>query len=156
MSYHGATICLNGHVISKYSEKAQVYCSQCGKETYSNCTKCHAPIRGLPEIRGAVFVGDRPYKKPYYCHECGHPYPWTQQILDNAIELIALDDSLDDVSKELIKNAIPDIIIDTPTTPVAVAKYKKGISKAGQIVKDSLYNLLIDAVSETAKKMLSQ
>lgn len=154
MAYNNATICLNGHVVSKYKANVQNHCSQCGKETYSACTRCQTPIRGLVKIEGIVVLGDRPYNIPYYCHECGAPYPWTQKILDNAVELLSLDDDLDDASKGLIKNAIPELLIDTPTTPVAVAKYQKGISRCGQIVKDTMRQLLIDVVSETAKKIL--
>ena len=71
---------------------------------------------------------------PYYCYECGAPYPWTQKILDNAVELLSLADDLDVASKELIKTAIPELIVDTTTTPVAIAKYRKGISSSGQIL----------------------
>ena len=151
--YNGATICLNGHVVSKYSANSQPFCSHCGKETFSKCLSCGAPIRGTYEQEGIIDLTGY-YNKPYYCYQCGTAYPWTQKLLDNAIELVSLDDDLDDSSRALIKDAIPDLIIDTPTTPVAVAKYKKGISKAGQVVKDALYNMLIDVVSETAKKAL--
>lgn len=154
MPYHNATICLNGHVVSKYDANSQKHCSKCGTETYSYCLKCHAPIHGLYDVTGVAVIGKRPYQLPYYCYECGAPYPWTQKILDNAIELLFLDDDLDDASKELIKNAIPELIVDTPTTPIAVAKYKKGISASGQILKDSMRQLLVDVVSETAKKTL--
>ena len=156
MSYYGATICLNGHVISKRDANAQKYCTKCGKETYSTCTNCGSPIRGLVNVEGVLIIGNRPYDLPYYCYSCGSPYPWTQRILDHALELISLDDDLDDTSKELIKNAIPDLLVETPVTPVAAAKYRKGISKAGQIIQDSMYNLLVDIVSETVKKLLFQ
>ena len=33
--YNNATICLNGHVVSKYQANYQKFCSKCGKETYS-------------------------------------------------------------------------------------------------------------------------
>ena len=69
-------------------------------------------------------------------------------------QLLSLDDELDSSSKELIKSAIPDLIVDTATTPIAIAKYRKGIANAGQIIKDSLRQLLIDVISETAKKTL--
>jgi hypothetical protein len=153
MSYHGATICLNGHVLSKYTANSQKRCSKCGTETYSICDHCHTPIHGLAEIKGVV-VGNRPYDLPYYCHECGFPYPWTQKILDNAVELLSLDDDLDDSSKELIKNAIPGLLTDTPSTPVSIVKYKKYMSEAGQIIRDSMHQLLVDVVSETVKKTL--
>lgn len=154
MPYNNATICLNGHVVSKYNANHQKYCSQCGTETYSFCPKCHAPIRGIFDNPGVTILGNRPYQLPYYCYECGAPYPWTQKILDNAIELLSLDDDLDDSSKELIKSSIPGLIVDVPTTPIAVAKYRKGISHAGQMIKDSMRQLLVDIVSETAKKTL--
>lgn len=154
MAYNGATICLNGHVVSKYKANCQKHCSICGKETYSICLQCHAPIRGVAEVKGVIVVGDMPYDKPFYCYECGAPYPWTQKILDSAVELVSLDDDLDETSKELIKNAIPELLIDTPITPIAVAKYQKGLSKASQIIHDSMRQLLIDVVSETVKKIL--
>lgn len=154
MPYRNATICLNGHVISHSNANAETFCSQCGNVTYSACPQCNSPIRGVYDVQGVAVLGHRDYKKPYYCHNCGAPYPWTQKILDNAVELLSLDDELDSSSKELIKNAIPDLIIDTPTTPIAIAKYRKGIANAGQIIKGSLYQLLVDVISETAKKAL--
>lgn len=154
MSYNNATICLNGHVINKYNANYQKYCSKCGETTLSECSNCHAPIRGLMDVKGVVFAYEREYPLPHYCYECGFPYPWTQKILHNAVELLSLDNDLDETSKELIKDAIPELIIETPTTPIAIAKYQKGVSKAGQIVKDSLRQLLIDVLSETTKKTL--
>lgn len=154
MSYGYVTICLNGHIVSKYNANHQKYCSQCGAETYSFCPKCQTHIRGIFSTPGVILIGEQPYELPHYCHECGSLYPWTQKILDNSIELLALDDDLDDESKELIKNAIPELIVDVPTTPIAIAKYRKGISACGQILKDSLRQLLIDIVSETTKKAL--
>ena len=154
MPYRNATICLNGHVISHSKANAETFCSRCGSTTFSSCPQCNASIRGVYDVEGVAILGHRDYEKPYYCHNCGAPYPWTQKILDNAVELLSLDDELDSDSKELIKNAIPDLIVDTPTTPIAIAKYRKGITNAGQIIKDSLRQLLIDAISETAKKTL--
>lgn len=151
--YYEATICQNGHVISKYDSNSQKFCSECGSKTYSNCTECGSFIRGIYKEDGVIRLGDN-YKVPYYCYNCGNPYPWTQKILDNAVTLLALDDDLDEEMKKLIKEAIPNLIVDTPDTPVAVAKYKKGISAAGQVIKDSMRNLLVDILSETVKKML--
>ena len=153
MGYSGATICLNGHVVSYRNANSQKYCSKCGQETYSTCTHCGQPIRGKYEAQGIVDLTGY-YDKPYYCYNCGEPYPWTQIILDNAVELLALDDDINDESKQLIKDSLPDLMIETPKTPIAVAKYKKGMSKAGQVVADSMRQLLVDVISETAKKVL--
>ena len=154
MTYHGATICLNGHTVSKYDSNYQKFCSRCGSETYSHCPSCNSPIRGLYDVEGVAIIGSRPYSVPYYCYNCGSPYPWTQKILDNAVELLSLDEDLDESSKELIRSAIPELIVDTPTTPVYAAKYKKGISKASEILSSSMHNLLVDVISESAKKIL--
>lgn len=152
MNYYNSTICLNGHIVDKRMANAQKYCSTCGKETYSLCSNCQQSIRGIIKLDGVI--GSPSYNKPYYCHACGTPYPWTQKLLDNAVELVSLDDELDNTSKELIKSAIPDLLVETPTTPIAAAKYKKGMSNAGQIVKDSMRQFLLDVACEIAKKLL--
>lgn len=77
-------------------------------------------------------------------------------VFDNAVMLVSLEDELDESMKELIKTAIPDLITETPATPIAIAKYKKGIKCAGDILKNSMRQLLIDVVSETVKKSLFQ
>ncbi len=56
-------------------------------------------------------------------------------FLDNAVMLVSLEDELDESMKELIKTAIPDLITETPATPIAIAKYKKSIKCAGDILK---------------------
>lgn len=154
MPYNNATICLNGHIVSKYDACSQKYCSKCGAQTISFCAVCDSPIHGLFDAPGSSIRGYRPLSLPYYCYECGTPYPWTKKILDNAVELVSLDEELDDSSKELIKSAIPELITETPFTPVAVAKYQKGIASAGQVLKNSLYQLLTDVLSEAVKKAL--
>lgn len=152
--YKTAQICFNGHEITSNIENtSQPYCSLCGAETISECTNCHAPIHGKYTIDGVISIGKN-YKPPSYCHACGKPYPWTQKILNNAVEIIALDTELDYSTKELIKSSIPDLLVDTPETPLAIAKYQSGVSKAGQIIKDSMRQLLIDVISETTKKVL--
>lgn len=52
--YNNATICLNGHVVSKYQANYQKFCSKCGKETYSKCPECNSPIHGKYEVDGIV------------------------------------------------------------------------------------------------------
>lgn len=154
MLYQNATICKNGHIISRSDANAEKFCSKCGELTYSDCQNCGAPIRGLPEIPGVTIIGHRDYDLPHYCYECGTPYPWTQLILDNAVELLSLDIDLSDDSKNLIKNAIPSLIVDSPSTPVAITKYKKGVSSASEMLKNAFRQLLIDVVCEAARKAL--
>lgn len=153
MSYYGATICRNGHVMSKWEANHQKFCSKCGTETFSNCPKCGEPIRGLKKLNNSFDRAERTYHKDYYCHACSSPYPWTQKILGNAVELLSLDNDLGESAKELIKNAIPNLIVETPYTPIAIAKYQRGISSAGDLLKNSMYQLLKDVVCTSAKKI---
>ena len=74
--------------------------------------------------------------------------------MDSAIELLSLDEDLDSDTKSIIKNAIPNLLVETPETPIATAKYRSAIGIAGQILKDSLYQLLVDCITESAKKVI--
>ena len=130
------------------------FCPQCGSQTFYSCPSCGEPIRGKYFEYDTLFVPEPPDQTPFYCHNCGKPYPWTQKIIDNAIELLSLDENLDSDTKSIIKNAIPNLLVDTPETPVSVAKYRSAMSKTGQIVKDSMRQLLIDIITESAKKII--
>lgn len=151
--YNEATICVNGHEINLYRANAQPYCEKCGAKTISFCKHCNQPIHGEYECKdfADLAVG---YHKPYYCWNCGKPYPWTERIIENAIEILALDETLSESDREMIKNAIPNLIVETPDTPISVAKYSKGLNNAADFVKSSLRQLLVDVVSETIKKSL--
>lgn len=151
--YKNATICINGHVMSSSTAGSQPYCDICGKHTVSQCVNCSTAIQGDYEIPEIAVVGFS-YYKPSYCYKCGHPFPWTETLINNAVELIALDDNLTDEDKAIIKSALPDLIVETPTTPLATAKYKKFIPKAAKYIQDGLKNLLVDVASETVKKSL--
>lgn len=151
--YNNATICLNGHEISGYTANFMPHCEKCGEKTISYCEHCGQPIHGKYENDGIVAIGFK-YKKPYYCWSCGEPYPWTQRILDNAIEILSLDESINESEREIIRLAIPNLIVDTPESPVAIAKYSKGMKNAAEFVKNGMRQLLIDVVSETVKRSL--
>ncbi len=153
MGYRNATICKNGHVMSIYDANSQKYCSRCGKETYSYCTSCKSPIRGKYEVPGVLNLTGH-YEKPHYCYNCGAPYPWTQMIIDNAAEILAMDIEISQEEKQLIKDAIPNLIVETPETPLAASKYKKTMAKVGETTSEVMRQLIIDVISETAKKIL--
>ncbi|QPB60527.1 DUF2321 domain-containing protein [Enterococcus faecalis] len=150
-------VCINGHqisVISNVPEDPKEFCEKCGKKLISTCQECHYPIGGYYKVDGILDLTKRTAELPYYCKQCAQPYPWTKLILEGATELLALDDEISETDKELIKTALPDLLVDTPKTKVAEAKFKKGFSRASSLVKDSLYNLLVDVVSETVKKSI--
>jgi len=149
--YNSATICKKGHVISSTASDYTPYCKLCGSESISKCQHCDTPLRGSYENEISI---EWNYLSPPYCYACGKPFPWTETLINNAVELISLDDNLSDEIKRIIKNALPDLIVETPSTPVAAAKYKKFIPSAAKYIQDGLKNLLIDVTSETVKKSL--
>jgi hypothetical protein len=81
--YHVAQVCLNGHSINDASESFpqynQNFCAVCGAETITTCRHCNHAIRGA--VRGEVNWGN--YHPPAFCHNCGKPYPWMEDRLQN-------------------------------------------------------------------------
>lgn len=150
-------ICENGHQISfwhKLNSPDTEHCEKCGESTIDTCPSCKFPIHGYMYPSGVITAGPKTFPKPYYCKKCGKPYPWTELVINNAVELISLDETLPTDHKSIIKSALPDLLVETPTTPVAVAKYKKYISTAQDFIKDGMKNLMVDVVSETVKKSI--
>src|SRR5699024_5448130 len=133
--------------------KQAKHCQTCGKETVTQCLHCNAAIRGKYNRPNVVTVGYR-YSVPSFCHDCGHPYPCTQTLLDNVVEIVGFDEDIGDADKDIITSTILDIIIETSTRPVSRAKYKKHVNRTKYFVKEGLRNLLIDLVSECVKKSL--
>lgn len=155
-TYRVAQICLNGHMINDESDSNSIhnkkFCTKCGQPTITACPVCQAKIRGHYDIDGVYTPSITAV--PKYCHECGSPYPWTQSILDNALELLSLDANIDANTKMIIHDAIPNLITETPSTPVSVEKYKISVGTISQYVREGLHNLLVDVVSESVKKLL--
>jgi hypothetical protein len=154
-----ALVCINGHIITdsiQVDPKPDMkFCDKCGDQLISECQKCSAKIQGreyIPDIMGPRIVHLH-YVKPY-CYNCGNPYPWLKSKLDAAKELAELIDEISEEEKEILSRSIDEIIIDSPKTEVAALKFKKIISKVGKSAAESFKSILIDVVSEAAKKQL--
>lgn len=149
-------ICLNGHQKTIHSETFQnpnQFCTKCGESIISCCPNCSSGILGYKEIPGVLQLGVKK-KIPYYCNNCGKPYPWTNALIKNVDMILSLDSSISSIDKDFVTSSIPHFINETPTTPVSVVKTKTILTKASTIVKDSMYKILIDVVSESVKKSL--
>ena len=153
MPYRNATICINGHVMSSSNANSQPFCSICGKPTISECPHCHSSIHGWYDVPGVISIG-RKFHKDLYCYNCGKPYPWTESIINSAVEILSLDEELSEENRNILKNAIPDLLVDTPHTPVSVARYKRFINNTESFIKNALYQVLVDVLSETVKSSL--
>lgn len=149
--YYIPTVCVNGHIISESESNYQPKCGKCGEDTISICQNCNMPIKGWSKPKG--ISGHYPMRLEYFCYSCGLPYPWTQKIIDNAVELATLDDLSPD-QIEVIKASIPNLIVTSIDTPLSSAKFKKILDISSSAVNSAMYQLLVDVLSESAKKIL--
>ncbi len=74
--------------------------------------------------------------------------------LEAAAELVEEMDGLSDDERKALSSSLDDLVRDTPRTPAAAAKFKRLIGKAGSTVAAEFRALLVDVISETAKKLL--
>ena len=155
-TYDVAQICLNGHVITaraKSAERRQEFCTECGEKTITSCQNCNARIKGHYDVPGVIAIGVK-YNKPKYCEKCGHPFPWTKRQLDAAKELVELAEVLNANEKNELKTAISELVKDTPQAVVAQVKYQKYVAKAGSELANGLKSILVNILSEVAKKAI--
>lgn len=156
-----AQICLNGHIITYKSNELKVlqnFCARCGQRVIIECENCQTPIRGGSRYESHIDPPYRyysnPYKRPGYCYECSHAFPWTKAAEESAFELIEFSTELNDAEKKDLQSSIQYLLIDSPKTNVSVAKFKSYASKAGTEIAKGLREILIDIVSETVKKSI--
>jgi len=68
-----------------------------------------------------------------------------------------LSDELENLTpeeREQLKGSLDDIIRDSPQATVAATRFKRLAAKAGRTAADGLKEIMIDLVSETAKKII--
>ena len=65
-------------------------------------------------------------------------------------------DELDisDSDREILKSAIVDLSTDNPKTELAAGRYKRIVSSVGKSAGNALKSILVDVITESAKKML--
>lgn len=154
--YDTAQVCLNGHVITSMAgsspELRKEYCPKCGSKTIMKCQNCASEIPGHYHVKGVIDFGGT-FTPPAYCHKCGKPFPWTEENLKAARELIDLS-NIDESEKQAIKDDLPSLLSDTPRTKVAATKMSIFLSKAGREVGSAMRDILVNIASEAAKKLL--
>jgi hypothetical protein len=126
--YDAALICPNGHVVNARAntqrQHNQKFCDKCGEAVLIKCAGCSAPIRGR------YYGGNMsmPYTVPSYCFNRGEQFAWSRRKLD--------------------------LMRDTPQTKVAETRFKRLIKKAGNHAYEGMRDILVDVLSEAAKKTL--
>ncbi len=153
--YDQAQICVNGHIINdtflNHPEHNAKFCTRCGEPTITNCPSCKIEIQGDYYSESIGYYNS--FTLPLFCHECGKPYPWTEKKIKAAQEL-AQELDISSEEKFILTETIPEIVSDSPKTIVAATKFKKIISKVGTQFRSAFRDILVDLVSETAKKMI--
>lgn len=94
------------------------------------------------------------YSKPAYCFNCGTAFPWTTSSLVAASELVDGLDALSAQEKQQLKDSLPDLVRETPNTPVAEGRFNRLTKKAGAEAVGGIRAILIDVVSEAVKKSI--
>lgn len=151
--YDTAQICLNGHLINEFAatkpNRNKKYCDRCGEATFTHCPSCNAPIQGYH----LGLRGPSKYTIPKYCYECSKMYPWTKERFEAARALVD-ELKLSDAEKEDVKQSIKDLVQDGPRAEGAAVKFKRLVNKGGEWALDTFRELLVDVLSETAKKII--
>ncbi|MBU4216247.1 MAG: DUF2321 domain-containing protein [Actinobacteria bacterium] len=147
--YDTAQICQNGHIINQMTVENPVRsafrCETCGEETITACPSCKTPIRGYYHSED---MNVPLFEVPKFCSSCGEPYPWTDRKIKLAKELADQAKGINKKEREILKESIVDIILETPSAEVSASKIKKITEKSGPWIKEALFHLLTGAANE--------
>jgi len=155
--YDMAQICLNGHIINTHAETEPEYsknhCSECGAETITSCRRCGAKILGQlhpsPKYLRLPMFG-----APKFCWNCGALYPWTETRLNAAHALASKIKGISKEERRFLYQSIDDLVANTAQTNVAIVRIKQIMSKIGPEMRDTFKEVLIEVLSEAAKKAI--
>jgi hypothetical protein len=144
-----AQLCKQGHIQhcdgSPFNES--VHCTVCGSKCIDECTHCQEPIRGADAYRHMSYV------RPQFCHGCGQPYPWMEERLRVARELLDNDDKLSEEDRQSLWGDL-QYVMSSPKADLAPAKRKLidiKLAPATGWIRDAVIDLLAKTAAEMAK-----
>jgi hypothetical protein len=146
--YCAAQICLRGHVhsVDGTHYKQNERCPRCGEPCIDHCPSCKAPIRG-------AVVYSKDYTLAFYCYKCGRPYPWMEDRLSTAKELLDHDDKLTIEEREKLWGLLQYVMSDPKSDMVPAKKklFEIGISKALPTTREFFLDLMAKFGAEMLK-----
>ena len=148
--YDVMQVCSNGHRITdsatSFPQHRKEFCAECGAKTIMGCPECQAPIQG--RYSGAISARATPV--PNNCQGCGTAFPWRQDAIASAIEILQMQ--LGEQDSAEITELVPAIAVETPKTHLAALKLTRLMSKLAKPAYDISIKVASDLASETAKK----
>lgn len=171
-----AQICENGHLITLHANavpaEKRKFCTLCSAPVISECPHCHKRIKGAYfqtqtyTVRTTLFgkeesqrslsqeLDTSTYQIPSFCDECGHPYPWTERILESANAIFDMLDEISPENKEHLKEIFPDLISDTSKTIPSALIFEKIISPLTPIAKTAMQSAFGKTIVAEALKFI--
>ena len=116
------------------------------------CPECHTPIQGHYRSPGVLSIRETPV--PNNCQGCGTAFPWRQDAIASAIEILQMQLEEEEQDATEVAELVPVIAIETPKTQLAALKLKRLMSKLAKPAYDVSIKVVSDLVSETTKETL--
>lgn len=117
------------------------------------CPNCSAMIRGDYHVEGVLTIGDG-YVPPAFCHNCGRAFPWTDRKIASAVELVEAGTGISADDIQQFRADLTELTKDSPKTQVASLRFKKIMARAGGSVASGVRDIVVDVLSEAAKKSI--
>jgi len=145
-----AQICLNGHVqhCDGMPFDSKAHCTKCGAACIDECKIRKEPLRGV-----AMFRPAEEYSRPQFCHVCGKPYPWMEDRLRTALELLRHDEELTQEDRTTLYDDLQYVMAD-PKADLVPAKKKLieiKLGKATPYVRETILDLIAKFAAEMMK-----
>jgi len=155
--YRVAEVCPNEHVSTSAADQnpelREKFCSKCGEPTMMECPACQSPIRGRYDVPGLIGLYNYT-SPPAHCHNCGNAFPWTERKLAGAVEYLEVGADLSPEEIQQFRTDLTELTKDSAKTQIASLRFKKVMAKVGNSVASGVREIVIDVLSEAAKKAI--
>jgi hypothetical protein len=93
------------------------------------------------------------YKRPNFCHKCGHAYPWMEDRLKTAKELLNHDDKLSYDERENLWGLLQYVMSDPKSDLVPANKklIEISLAKAAAATRDFVTSFMAQYFAEMSK-----
>ncbi len=117
-----------------------------------HCPNCQVSIRGRYDV--PQVIGLFPYSPPAHCYNCGSAFPWTERKIASAVKLVEAGAELSAEEVQQLRSDLTELTKDSPKTQVASLRFKKVMAKVGTSVASGVRDIVVDVLSEAAKKAI--